>query len=102
MQEPALHQRRGLGARQMDQILRVLRTRTRATLVALHVKTANRAACAFYDRLGFRYDEHVGVLERHYFLHDEYWDACRYTRPLYRDSLTTLFSAYTDGWCAVL
>ena len=77
------HRRRGLGARQMEHMLRLLRSKTRATYVALHVKAANRAACAFYDQLGFQCNAaEGGLLPNHYHLDGEYWDARRYTRPL--------------------
>ena len=95
------HRRLGLGARQMEQMLRLLRARTRATHVALHVKAANRAACAFYDRLGFVCDPVDGLLRRHYFLDGEHWDACRYTRPL-RSPLAAMLTAQMDAWCALL
>ena len=94
------HRRCGLGARAMEQMLKLLRTRTRATYVALHVKTANRAACAFYDRFGFTTDPVDGLLEKHYYLGGEHWDACRYTRPL-RSSFATMLLGFQDT-CALL
>ena len=94
------HRRLGLGAKQMEQILRLLRAETRATYAALHVKAANRAACGFYDRLGFTCDPNDGYLVNHYHLYGENWDACRYTRPL-RSPIAALFRDYMDA-CAIL
>ena len=82
----------------MEHILRLLRARTPATTVALHVKSANRAACAFYDRLGFQRDP--VELGNHYHLHGEYWDACKYTRSL-RTPLELFFRDFSEA-CALL
>ena len=97
------YRRLGLGARQMDVLLRLLRTKTRCTHVALHVKTANRAACAFYDRLGFTCNlDEGGLLPNHYFLHGEYWDASKYTRPLVSSPIGALLRDLYNDACVLL
>ena len=99
------YRRHGLGARQMEQMLRLLRAETRCTHVALHVKAANRAACAFYDRLGFRCDvNRGGLLSNHYYLEGQSWDACRYTRSLGSGPLHALLREviFMSDSCAIL
>ena len=92
------HRRRGLGASMMEHMLRVLRSKTRDTYVALHVKAANAAACAFYDQLGFECNPTMGgVLPNHYHLDGEYWHARRYTRPL-----VSPLSAFVRDVCTLL
>ena len=69
--------------------------------MTLHVKAANRAACAFYDQLGFQCDAEGGLMPNHYFLEGQYWDARRYTRPLCSPFTALLRDLYSDG-CAIL
>ena len=97
------HRRLGLGARQMEQLMKLLRAKTRCTHVALHVKAANLAACAFYDGLGFTCNAYAGdLLPNHYFLYGEFWDACKYSRPLVSGPVATLLrDMYLDG-CTIL
>jgi hypothetical protein len=46
----------------------MLRERTAAEVVILHVKTENAGAFAFYQRLGFVIDEATGFSENHYLI----------------------------------
>lgn len=77
------HRRLRLGSRVLDEICKLLRTRTAAEVVMLHVKGANTAAVAFYESHGFLPDgPNGGLLAEHYELEGRMWDAYQYLRPL--------------------
>jgi ribosomal protein S18 acetylase RimI-like enzyme len=90
--------RHHLGSRAMDQILKLLAKYTTAEYVALHVKSANRAAVRFYERLGWACDPLEGYLPNHYYIDGQHWDAYRYTRAL-RSPFAILFR---DFGCQIL
>lgn len=62
------YRRRGLGTKAIREVIVMLRERTAAEVVILHVKTENAGAFAFYQRLGFVIDEATGFSENHYLI----------------------------------
>lgn len=87
----------GLGTKAMDLMFQLLRSRTCCDYAALHVKSINTAAVAYYERLGFTCDRKTGFLPAHYYIDGQHWDAYRYTKPL-RTPLLTLVKDY----CTIL
>lgn len=81
----------------MDLILRLLKTHTPCDYAALHVKSINKAAVAYYERLGFECDGTTGFLPNHYFINGQYWDAFRYTKPLRSPVM-----AFVHEYCNIL
>uniref|UniRef100_A0A7S4AYH2 N-alpha-acetyltransferase 60 n=1 Tax=Chrysotila carterae TaxID=13221 RepID=A0A7S4AYH2_CHRCT len=67
--------RRHVGSRAAQQILHVLAARTTCSYAELHVKSANRAAISFYERLGFEPDPDNGYVFGHYLIDGQRWDA---------------------------
>lgn len=77
----APYRRHGVGAELLRRILAALRAASCVT-AALHVKVENAAACAFYERLGFRPDPVLGYCADHYLIDGAYYDAYRLVCPL--------------------
>ena len=97
------HRQCGLGTRAIEEIMRLLRRRTLCEVAELHVKCANAAAVAFYERNGFeRGLAEDGLCRNHYFLDGRHWDAYVYTRSLYVPLTTRIKEAWREAVCAVL
>lgn len=94
------YRRHRLGVRAMEQILQLLIKQTSAEYVALHVKSANRAAVHFYESQGWSCDPIDGYLPNHYYIDGRQWDAYRYTRSL-RSPMAVLLRDVASA-CAIL
>eukprot|EP00900_Chrysochromulina_parva_P028148 jgi/Chrpa1/9968/Chrysochromulina_OHIO_Genome00017293-RA len=91
------YRRQRIGMKLMDIIFCELRAKTDCEYATLHVKTINRAAVSYYEKLGFTCDPQSGFLPSHYYIDGQHWDAYRYTRPLRGPLL-----AFVHEYCTLL